>query len=80
MLARLQAFLPTAISLKTGVDMAVPRSGAQTSTGPTPGSSKQTLPEPRFLKVRIVTWNMHDTLPKVNMIYRRFLENYSSAP
>lgn len=31
----------------------------------TPSSQRRESLPPRFLKVRIVTWNMHDSLPKV---------------
>ena len=34
-------------------------------TNPAPSARK----DPRFLKVRIVTWNMHDSLPKVRYLY-----------
>jgi hypothetical protein len=54
-LARIQSLLPNSM---TGP--ALP-STAQSPTSPQPSSPSQ----PRCLKVRIVTWNMHDSLPKV---------------
>ncbi|KIM39710.1 hypothetical protein M413DRAFT_179987 [Hebeloma cylindrosporum] len=60
-LTRLQGLLPNSAN-----DTTIPRPGDSTQ------HDKSILPraptiDPKFLKVRILTWNMHDSLPKVFM-------------
>lgn len=54
---RLQAFFPSTQNTPAST---VPSDSTASSR------RRESLP-PRFLKVRIVTWNMHDSLPKVGM-------------
>jgi len=36
--------------------------------------------DPKFLKVRILTWNMHDSLPKVFVVLREWVVNLTRSP
>lgn len=65
MLARLHSFLPSAKFTKSAMDLQTQQATSQSSVIPETSVPKPTQPAPRPLKVRIVTWNMHDTLPKV---------------
>lgn len=68
MLARLHSLLPSAISTKNAMDLPTLQATSQSSMIPESSVPKPTQPAPRPLKVRIVTWNMHDTLPKVRCV------------
>lgn len=61
-LARLQALFPS-----SGHDVQVENTDAHDTSSSTPEENVRPSAEnttPHFLKVRIVTWNMHDSLPK----------------
>ena len=76
-LARLQALfpggnssVPTASSSSPGPGGSSSQQQQQQQRVTTPGTGEPTPhppPHPKFLKVRIVTWNMHDSLPKVRL-------------
>lgn len=56
--ARLQGLFPPSLS----------PSGSQSVSTPIPSPRAVTYPSvsnPQFIKTRIITWNMHDSLPKV---------------
>ncbi|KAI5115634.1 hypothetical protein M0805_008636 [Coniferiporia weirii] len=61
-LARLQALFPS-----SPTSPRTPVTSAPAQPEPKPTSTIPARSSPRFLKVRIVTWNMHDSLPKGNL-------------
>ncbi|KAL5526765.1 hypothetical protein ACEPAF_8490 [Sanghuangporus sanghuang] len=60
-LTRLQSLFPTASSPRASAILAPISPELKVST------EASTRPLPRFLKIRVVSWNMHDSLPKGNL-------------
>ncbi|EJD06622.1 DNase I-like protein [Fomitiporia mediterranea MF3/22] len=60
--SRLQSLFPNSTQVPR-----TPTSDARVSVEPSKALGNSTKPPPRFLKVHIVTWNMHDALPTGNL-------------